>query len=301
MLLDELAKQREALPPARDRLLTTTFLVGSLHALVILGISFAPLQTARAPEAPPLEVLLVHDSIADEQDNARPDYLAERTQRGAGTAADVRGAESPHRPPDDPGQDGQHDADDATGNASEAERDLLATRASAAERRHFAHAGAGAARGSPLVFEPLSPEASRADSGETLTLRGRTERELLVTPNTRASSVAVYLDAWRRKIERIGTANYPLDAVRRAGFDGSPVLEVQILADGRLGHASILHSSGHAEIDQAALGILRLAQPFEPFSAGLAAQHDALRLVYEWQFLGGVPAGATVRMPGDTR
>ncbi len=301
MLLDELAKQREALPPARDRLLTTTFLVGSLHALVILGISFAPSQTAGTPDAPPLEVLLVHDAVADLQDNARPDYLAQLTQRGAGTAADVRGAESPHRAPDDPGQEGKHDAADAAGTASDGEQDLLATRASAPDRRHFAHAGEGAASGSPLVFEPLSPEASQADSGAALTLRGRTERELIVTPNTRASGVAVYLDAWRRKIERIGTANYPLDAVRRAGLDGRPVLEVQILADGRLGHASILHSSGQPEIDRAALGILRLAQPFEPFSAGLAARHDALRLVYEWQFLGGVPGDATVRMPGDTR
>ena len=37
-----LAGDRQALPPTRDRLLTTTFLVASLHALVILGVTFTP-------------------------------------------------------------------------------------------------------------------------------------------------------------------------------------------------------------------------------------------------------------------
>ena len=79
------------------------------------------------------------------------------------------------------------------------------------------------------------------------------------------------------------------------------MLEVQILADGRLGGAFIKRSSGHAELDRAALAILKLAAPFEPFPNALASQHDALRLTYEWQFLGGELGDSTVRMPGNTR
>ena len=53
---------------------------------------------------------------------------------------------------------------------------------------------------------------------------------------------------------------------------------MQILANGLLGGAFVKRSSGHAELDQAALAILKLASPFEPFPAELASQHDALRL-----------------------
>jgi periplasmic protein TonB len=303
MLLDELARQREALPPSRDRLLTTLFLVGALHALLILGVTFTPPRAGGSRDAASLEVLLVHDPVAEERINTAADYLAQVNERGAGTDPDARRAESPHTPPSDPGSEG---AERSTGTqastaGSDGEADLLASRAGSRDRHFFAHGGQSAPAGTPLVAEPLSAEMAGADSGDLLRLKGHAERELLVAPNTRESSVAVYLDGWRRKIERIGTANYPLEAARRAGLSGSPVLEVQILADGRLGAATVTRSSGHAELDHAALAILRLAAPFEPFPRELAARHDALRLAYEWQFLGGVLKDSAVRMPADTR
>jgi protein TonB len=303
MLLDEIARHREAAPPVRDRLLTTMFLVGALHAVVILGVTFAPQHLPGSTDAPSLEVLLVRDPVAEEQVNTRADYLAQVNQRGSGTAADVRGAESPHSLPAQPSTEGREDSQGEAGNAAgeSGESDLLASRATSNDKRYFAHGAPTAPMGSPLVLEPLSAEAAGADMGDELRLRGRTEHELLVTANTRESSVAVYLYGWRRKIERIGTLNYPLEAVQRAGLTGSPVLEVQILADGRLGGAYIKRSSGHPELDQASLEILKLAAPFEPFPKALAARHDALRLIYEWQFLGGEVKDSTVRMPADTR
>src|SRR5690606_10830398 len=104
---------------------------------------------------------------------------------------------------------------------------------------------------------------------------------------------AVYLDGWKRKVEQVGTLNFP--ARLRRGQSGSPVLEVAIRADGKLEEALIRRSSGHAELDQAALTILKLATPFDPFPASLRARHSVLRYAYEWQFLGGVPVDSTVR------
>jgi protein TonB len=303
LLLEEIAARQEARPPVRDRLTTTLFLVAALHAIVILGITFAPPSSPGAADANSLEVLLVRDPVAEERLNTSADYLAQVNQRGSGTGADVRGAESPHSLPSQPATEGRDDSRGDTGSdAGEAgSADLLASRASSRDRRFFSHGAPSAPTGSPLVLEPLSPEASGADEGDELRLRGRTERELLVTANTRESSVAVYLHSWRRKIERVGTLNYPMEAVRRAGLSGSPVLEVQILADGRLGGAWVRRSSGHPELDQASIAILKLAAPFEPFPRALAERHDALRLVYEWQFLGGEVRDSTVRMPADTR
>ena len=104
-------------------------------------------------------------------------------------------------------------------------------------------------------------------------------------PNTRESKLAPYLDAWRRKVEKLGTLNFPQTA--RAGSAGNPVLEVSIRADGTLGSAVIKRSSGRKDIDQAALSILRLASPFDPFPAEVKKQYAELRFAYEWQFLEG--------------
>ena len=40
-------------------------------------------------------------------------------------------------------------------------------------------------------------------------------------------------------------------------------------------------------LDQAAMEILRLAAPFEPFPEGLRADYDVLRFAYEWRFSEG--------------
>ena len=302
MLLEELTRQREAALPLRDRFSTTLFLVGALHALVILGVTFAPPSSTASRVVSSLEVLLVPDPVAEERLNTGADYLAQVNQRGSGTAADVRRAESPQAAAPADGVDGQRDAagERAPASSARGDEDLIATRA-AAQELHSAHGGPLASQAAPLVLEPLALAAAGADEGDALHLNGRTEHELLVTANTRESSVAVYLDHWRSRIERIGTLNYPMQAARRAHMSGNPVLEVQILANGRLGGAAVQRSSGHPELDQAALGILKLAAPFEPFPTALSAQHDSLRLAYEWQFMEGELKDSAVRMPVDTQ
>jgi protein TonB len=143
---------------------------------------------------------------------------------------------------------------------------------------------------------PVSPVPSTDDS-EQLVLKGHSERELVVTPNTRESDVAVYLDAWRRKVERVGTLNFPLEA-RRRGLSGSPVLEVAVRANGVMEDIVVRRSSGHSELDQAALAILKLASPFDPFPRELKERHDVLRFAYEWQFIAGELVQSSVRAAG---
>jgi len=65
------------------------------------------------------------------------------------------------------------------------------------------------------------------------------------------------------------------------------VIEVALGSDGALISATIRRGSGQAEIDQAALQILQLASPFEPFPDDLARDYGALRFAYQWEFQGG--------------
>jgi protein TonB len=139
------------------------------------------------------------------------------------------------------------------------------------------------------------PFAGTDDDAE-LQLKGAPRRELVVTPNTRTSEVAVYLDAWKRRIEQVGTVNFP-NAARRSKLSGNPVIEVVLASSGGLVRADVRRSSGFGELDRAAMDILKLATPFEPFPEDLAAKHDVLRFAYEWQFVGGRLAGSSVQVP----
>jgi TonB family protein len=103
----------------------------------------------------------------------------------------------------------------------------------------------------------------------------------------------VYLDSWRRKIERVGTMNFP-SVARRRKISGTPVIEVTIGADGKLLQSLIRRSSGHAEIDEAAMRILKLASPYDPFPPELSSKHDEIRIAYEWQFLDGAAQSSSV-------
>ena len=176
-----------------------------------------------------------------------------------------------------------------------AEAGFVATHGAATKILYFAATDASDQPSQlPLLLEKR-PDLGMAanDDGIELRMRGEARKQLWIAADTRESDVAVYLDSWRRKIERVGTMNFP-DAARREKLSGTPVIEVTIGADGRLLQTVIRRSSGHAEIDEAAMRILKLAAPYDPFPRELAAAHDEIRIAYEWQFLGGAAQGSGV-------
>ena len=69
----------------------------------------------------------------------------------------------------------------------------------------------------PLALAPTTPRPIATNAtDETLRLRGkRADGTFEIVPNTRESKLAPYLDAWRRKVERLGTLNFPQIARRR--------------------------------------------------------------------------------------
>jgi protein TonB len=164
---------------------------------------------------------------------------------------------------------------------------------------YFAEAAdAGVPQQAPSTPDALPADAAGPDDDTgPAQLQGPKRDELWVTPDSRAASLAPYLDSWRHKVERIGTLNYP-SAARRSGVARSPVLEVAINASGTLARAVIRESSGDPRLDQASLDILKLASPFDPFPAELERQYHVLRFAYEWQFVGGrVQAGGVSAVP----
>jgi protein TonB len=77
------------------------------------------------------------------------------------------------------------------------------------------------------------------------------------------------------------------------------VLEVAIAANGELKEVVVRNSSGHRNLDQAAMEILRIAAPFEPFPQPLRADYDVLRFAYEWHFGRGDGRGRLTSVSGS--
>ncbi len=297
--LDAADMLQTGLPPASDRMLTTCFLAALFHGIVILGVTFSsPGSKADGAEAPALEVVLVNDQAPGAARNPKAQYLAQRTQSGSGNtlkrerALIPKSSLMPVERLGIPGGDGLSAQQSGTEAGNE---QLIATHLPAQKILYFsAPTAASESSQLPLLLEKR-PDLSMMpnDDGVQLRMRGEALQQLWIAADTRESEVAVYLDAWRRKIEHVGTMNFP-DVARRQKLSGTPVIEVTIGSDGKLLDAFVRHSSGHVEIDEAAMRILKLAAPFDPFPGDLTATHDEIRIAYEWQFLGGASQGTSV-------
>lgn len=290
---------KAGLPPANDRMLTTCFLAALVHGIVILGVTFSGQgDRAATGDGPALEVVLVNEQTPSVDKNPNARYLAQRSQLGSGNTLAHERALIPRSSLSPLDRDG---IPDGAGEAAEQRgRDLgddevLTTRAPTTKVLYFASTAAAEQPSQlPLLLEKR-PDLGMApnDDGVMLRMRGEPRRQLWIAADTRASEVAVYLDSWRRKIERVGTINFPAAALR-AKHSGTPVIEVTIGADGKLVQSVIRRSSGHDEIDEAAMRILKLASPYDPFPSDLAAKHDEIRIAYEWEFLDGAAQGSSV-------
>jgi protein TonB len=270
---------RQSPTAQQDRLATTLFLAAVLHGMLIAGITFG--VDGGIGAAPGLEVLRSADIGPDEPRDEPAAYLADVSQRGSGTTRERVTADLPSAPA--PGAAGELDQRSGTGASVEGSADaVLGTTASRLQVRFVAAApGDSVASAAGDVSLPGLPGPLGA-SEVRLTARTPTEADGFVA-DTQSSVVAPYLDEWRRKVERLGTLNYP-GIARRLDTRVSPVLAVELGADGRLLRVSIQRSSGQADVDQAALEILRLASPFDPFPRDMARQYPRLRFAYEWRF-----------------
>lgn len=276
--------------PANDRLATAVFVAALVHGLVIMGVKFSALPIDDR-QLPTLEVLLVPSGPDERESNDDAAYLAQRNQQGSGTSEEAKRSSLPEalrRPPEPtPDLPVDPELEHAAIEASPGQGSVLARRALEAERLPT---GAGQPELRPVfVAQPAPPPTVGLDAAANdreLHLRGRPSADGKLLADTRESAIAAYLDGWKRRIERVGTLNFPNEA-RRRHLSGNPVLEVAIRADGSLESIVVRRSSGHPELDQAAVGIVRLAAPFDPFSTSLRARYPVLRFAYEWQFLEG--------------
>ncbi len=267
------------------------FLAALAHGLVILGVTFnSPLGNKGG--APGLEVLLVSDEVPEADRNDTATYLAQRTQLGSGNTRDAVAPRNRSSSMPIPQQDGVADGNSLAPKGDlrggQDERVLITTAWNAKVRYLVDEGSTGDSSSRPLLLDKqTSDQPGPEDDQGPAQLRGPKRDELWTTPDTKAATLAPYLDSWRHKVERVGTIHFPAAARMAAEKRANPVIEVGIAADGSLDRAVIRRSSGSVELDNAALQTLKLASPFDPFPPDLAREHQVLRFVYEWQWTRG--------------
>lgn len=287
---------------ARDRLVTTLFFAALVHGIIILGITFVP---GKPTGSATLEVTMVQTRSAVAPTHA--DYLAQANQEGEGNTKELVRPESPLSMPAAVNNAGLPDAPDTVDNpgrgAAAADRkgtsrdtasDRPAAVTTSAMTGLAANAHAAAAPSSAeariLVARLLTPgDDALMPNDEGIELPQATNpepREAFVSINARESRYAPYLDAWRRKVERIGNLNFPAE-IKTRRLSGTLALEVALNSDGSVRELVLRKTSNQPILDDSAVRIVKMAAPYAPFPAGIRRDTAVLRFVYEWRFNGG--------------
>ena len=94
---------------------------------------------------------------------------------------------------------------------------------------------------------------------------------------------ALYVEAWRQKVEKIGNLNYP-EAAKDLKLYGQLQMTVSIKADGSIESIVVNRSSGHKVLDAAAQRIVELGAPYARFPDDVRKDIDVLSITRTWTF-----------------
>jgi len=103
-----------------------------------------------------------------------------------------------------------------------------------------------------------------------------------ISSRTKDYEYRSYFEAWRQKVERIGALNYPKEA--KLGNFGSLRLTVSINQDGGIHDIVVEKSTGSKALDEAAIRIVRLGEPYASFSDRMQHEVDILNITRTWKF-----------------
>lgn len=272
-----------------DRLGFTVFLAIVVHAMAIFGLTFSlPDPDSLAPT---LEVTLANHQSEQAPDEA--EFLAQHNQQASGTeesnreltAEKVADFAAPDVRDINPAPQVKATA------ATEPQQQQVVTSITTAERqvstadeepRENEQEREGEVEDTPLVTpEIASLQAKLARQRQEYAQRPRIRR--LTSVATRSSSDAAYLHQWTTRVEEVGNQNYPQEALRQR-ITGKLQMAVTLNPNGTIRQLELTEPSGISLLDEAAMQIVRMASPFDPFPAAMRKTTDQLVIIRTWSF-----------------
>ena len=119
-------------------------------------------------------------------------------------------------------------------------------------------------------------------------VKPQTQNENLRIKNISAKSpeyiYRLYFEAWKKKVERMGSMNYPEAAKINNSFSNL-VMRVTINSNGLVHNIAIIKSSGNNDLDIAAADIVRNGSPYAPFSEQMKREVDQVNITRIWKFI----------------
>jgi len=270
-----------------DRFSFTLFMALAVHAMIVLGISFAP-ESPRS-SAQTMEITL--SQFDDEQEPEKADFLAQTNQQGSGTEEQAQEMTSPQPAEVSQPEVAQVQPEPAATTEPQPaqERQVVQTETrssqAVAQPRERTEPVEAPVRGKKSLMERSLEIASleaRLDAQRQA--YARKPRVMRVTAaSTLKSTNAWYVNNWISKVTRVGNINYPTEA-RRAGIYGTLRMLVSLRKDGTIKEVAVLQSSGSTVLDDAAIRIVRMAAPFAPFPDAMGEKVDELEIIRTWSF-----------------
>ena len=278
-----------------DRLGLTIFFAIVVHSLLILGVSFSQFDRTKRPEKlPGLEITLVQSQTDKKIEDA--DFLAQAAQEGGGDSTEVEKAASPTEAVVPTGEIGEvteivPETEIATSPDPQNKEILTTTRES-----EFKIAVQEASPDLPTKQKNVTSKQLLKQSKEMARLSAEVDvsrkvtsnkpKKKFITAQTKEFRFANYEESWRKKVERIGTMNFPDEAIR-SRLTGNVRMSVTIKSDGSVKNIKITKYSGHKVLDDAAVRIVKMAAPYARFPDNIRKDYDEIVIVRTWQFLPG--------------
>lgn len=138
-------------------------------------------------------------------------------------------------------------------------------------------------KGEDKVESTKAIARAEAELSERIEEQNKRPRKTYITPSTRAVGYAMYYNQMSKRIEDIGTLNFPQKNGKK--LYGELVMMVQVFQDGTIydkdGGLKIMRGSGNRDLDEAAKRIVRRSAPFGRFPANMrSTDRDDLWVVY---------------------
>ncbi len=287
-----------------DRLSFTLLFSIIIHAAILLGVGFNVFSPPQNPPKTSLDITLVKQQTDEIPEKA--DYLAQANKEGGGEDEQ----KSPDPAPETPTTKAQQTANKSRPQqASQAMPQPVkpVSKPTKVITQQKAPRKVSSQTKPTIKPEPvadITPTVKPRISATELMSQTRQEISMLeqtrdmsakamskktkkkrISSSTREYAAAAYLEAWRKKVERIGNLNYPNEA-KRKGLNGSLILSVDINPDGSVSPNGIVvsRSSGHKILDDAAVKIVRLAAPYAPIPDNVLKNNDVITIVRTWKF-----------------
>lgn len=129
--------------------------------------------------------------------------------------------------------------------------------------------------GADLIESSKAIARMAAEITQTIDDQNKRPKKTFITPSTREVGYAEYYKTLQRRVEEVGTLNFPQKNGRK--LYGELVVYIPIFQDGTIymkdGGARVERSSGNPALDEAALAIVRRAAPFGKFPPNMLS-HD---------------------------